>query len=73
MLLRLMFLKALYECNNLFYNYREMRGLTPRWCSNLFRSKKTLKNIWDHLGIEVPKGFWTYVHSDKYDRLWRKY
>ena len=74
MLLRLMFLKAQYECNNLYYNFREIKGFIPRSCSNLCGGKEmVLKNIWNHMGIEVPKGFWNYVYNEKLERIWRKY
>ena len=50
-----------------------MKGITPRFCSNLFKGSKVFKNIWDYLDVEIPKGFWPYIKIDKLERIWKKY
>jgi hypothetical protein len=60
MILRLMFLKALHTCNDLFYNHRESRSFIPIEISNIWTSKTKLKNIWDYIGVKSPSGFSTY-------------
>jgi hypothetical protein len=68
-----MMLKALDMCNDLHYNQREVRGIMPRGFYNLFKSRKVFKNIWDDLGVDVPKGFWPYIKIHKLERMWKKY
>ena len=60
MLLRLMFLKALSVCNDMYYEHREVRSAVPRVISNLWTDKHKLKNIWDLMEIDKPSGFYTY-------------
>ena len=68
-----MLLKALYLCNDLYYNHRTVKGIVPRGCSNLTKSSKLFLTLWDYLKIEIPKGFWTYTKIDKLERMWKKY
>jgi hypothetical protein len=73
MILRLMFLKALHMCNDMFYNHREARSIIPRGLSNLWTDKNKLRNIWNHMGIDSPSGFCTYRRTKNNERLWRKF
>lgn len=60
MILRLMFLKAIQMCNEMYYEHREMRSAIPRDLSNFCDSENKenkLKNIWYYLGINQPSGF----------------
>ena len=73
MILRLMFLKALYVCNDLFYNKREVNSSIPRIVGNFFETKFKLKTIWTHLGIKSPSGFHSYVRKEVNEKMWRKF
>jgi hypothetical protein len=73
MIFRLMFIKALYICNDMYFNHRENRDILPKMISNFFINKKRLKNIWDYLNIDNPTGFWEYIKTKKTERIWRKF
>ncbi len=73
MIFRLMFIKALYICNDMFFKHRQNRGLVPKMVANFFIDKKRLKNIWDYLNIDNPTGFWEYIKTKKTERIWRKF
>lgn len=76
MLLRLMFLKALHMCNEMYYEHREMRSLMPRILDNfLFTTDREtkLRTIWYYINIPNPSGFCQYYKIDKLERLWRKF
>ena len=73
MILRLMFLRALNICNELYFNYRETRSIIPRTLSNLWTTKTKLRNIWHYMGIESPSGFSTYRRTKSNEKLWRKF
>jgi len=65
LILRLMFLKALSMCNNMYYEHREERSVIPRFISNFWTDKLKLKCIWSHLEIDNPSGFSTYYKTEK--------
>jgi len=62
MLLRLMFLKALDMCNEMYYEHREVRSMVPRLVSNFCNSdnENKLRTIWYYIGIDSPSGYFTY-------------
>ena len=47
--------------NDYFYNYRENRSIIPKFVSNIFASKKKLKNIWDKINVRQPTGYAKYI------------
>jgi hypothetical protein len=68
MILRLMFLKALNMCNEMYYEHREVRSFIPRIVSNFCNTEECmnkLKNIWYYIGIDSPSGFCTYYRIEK--------
>ena len=70
LILRLMFLKTAYVCNQLYHDYRDVffRGIR-----NVFSDTKILKNIWDNMGEKNPRAYWPYFSSHKLERIWRKH
>ena len=32
-----------------------------------------LKNIWNRMGENTPRGYWPYFYSGKLDRIWKKH
>lgn len=60
--LRLMFLKALNVCNNIYLKYRHK---SFRKIRNLFFRKHPLQTIWNQMGEDVPRGYYPYFYSER--------
>lgn len=73
MILRLMFVKSLHTCNSLFREFRATKGVLPPVLENFLVSPCKLKTIWNYMNVENPTGFWSYVKTKKYERIWRKF
>lgn len=70
LLLRLLFLKSLNVANDLYFHHRKS---ICRSFENLYKGDMILKNLWNRLGENYPRGYWPYFYSEKLERMWRKY
>ncbi len=58
--LRLMFLKSLNVCNNIYLKHRKKKFRRVR---NLFFRKHPLQTIWNQMGEDAPRGYFPYFYS----------
>lgn len=55
-----MFLKAQYVCNDIYEKHRKSFA---RSIKNQVIDTRILKNVWNNLKEDYPRGYWPYFYS----------